>query len=112
MNQETRWYLIETIMDARSRAVSDFTRRHMLSHFAGVLAGFRYQGLINQTEEESWGHKMTVALGWSLPDPPEAGRAQAVRLEGDDLPPVSEVDLTIQAVLRSLPGSRDVVDGH
>jgi hypothetical protein len=42
----------------------------MLSHFAGVLAGFRYQGLITQTEEEAWYRKMVSALGWELSEVP------------------------------------------
>ena len=113
MNQETRWYLIEAVMDARSRAVQDsFTRRHELSHFAGVLAGFRYQGLVTQAEQEAWYRKMISALGWAPPDPPPAGMAQAIRLEGDDLPSVPELDLTVPAILRSLPGSQDVVGDY
>jgi hypothetical protein len=113
VNQETRWYLIETLMNARSRGAADsFTRRHMLSHFAGVLAGFRYQGLMTQAEEEAWNRKMTIALGWTLPDPPPAGIAQFVRLEGDDLPSEPELDLTKPAVLRRLPGSPDVASDY
>jgi hypothetical protein len=113
VNQETRWYLIETVMNARSRAVSDsFTRRHMLSHFAGVLAGFRYQAVMTQVEEEAWFRKMISALGWTPPEPPPAGMAQFVRLEGDDLPSVPELDLTEPAVLRSLPESLDVVSNY
>ena len=97
----------------RSRPIRDsFTRRHELSHFAGVLAGFRYQGLVTQSEEESWYRKMVVALGWTPPDPPPAGMAQAIRLEGDDLPSVPELDLHEPAILRSLPGSQDVVGDY
>jgi hypothetical protein len=84
----------------------------MLSHFAGVLAGFRYQGLMTQAEEEAWNRKMTIALGWTLPDPPWAGVAQFVRLEGDDLPSVPELDLTKPAVLRRLSGSEDAVSDY
>lgn len=96
-------------MRARSRPVQDsFTRRHTLSHFGGVLAGFRYQGLITQTEEESWSHKMTAALGWSLPELPPTGNAHFVRLEGDDLPPAREMDLDEPTVVRSLSSSPEV----
>lgn len=99
-------------MGARSRAVPDFTRRHMLSHFAGVLAGFRYQGLITQTEEEAWYRKMVSALGWELSEVPRTGNSHAIRLDGDDLPAVPELDATDPVVLRSLPGSRDVVSDY
>jgi len=113
VNQETRWYLIGAVMDARSRAVQDsFTRRHALSHFAGVLAGFRYQGLVTQIEEEAWHRKMISALGWTPPDPPPAGMAQFIRLEGDDLPSGPELDFHEPAVLRSLPGAQDVVGDY
>jgi hypothetical protein len=113
VNQETRWYLIEALMNARSRDAADsFRRRHMLSHFAGVLAGFRYQELMTQAEEETWYRKMAIALGWTLPDPPSVGLAQFVRLEGDDLPSVPEMDLTKPAVLRRLPGSQDSVSDY
>ena len=105
--------MIEAVMNARSRAVQDsFTRRHALSHFAGVLAGFRYQGSITQVEQEAWYSKMITALGWDLPDLPRTGNAHAVRLEGDDLPSGPELDFHEPVVLRSLPGSREVVGGY
>jgi hypothetical protein len=113
MHQETRWYLIEAAMNARARGISDsFTRRHALSHFAGVLAGFRYQRVISQAEEETWNRKMISALGWTPPDLAPAGTSQFTHLPGDDLPSVEELDCRESLVLRSLPGSRDVVDDY
>lgn len=113
VDQGTRWYLIETVMDARSRVDRDsFTRRHSLSHFVGVLAGFRYQKVITQAEEEAWYRKMISALGWSPPPQAPAGTAQFFRLEGEDLPPGTELDLAVPTVLRTLPGSREAVSDH
>jgi hypothetical protein len=109
VNQETRWYLIDAIMTARSTVSDSFTRRHKLSFFSGTLAGFVYQGLISNAEQGEWHRKMISALGWEAPDLPPAGVSRAIRLEGDDLPSVREPDLTEPAVLRSLPGSPDVV---
>ncbi len=106
MDQETRWYLIETVMNARSRRDHDsFTRRHLLSHFQGVLAGLRYKGVVTQGEEDVWYRKMISSLGWELPPPPPAGTTQFARLDGDDVPSGPELDLTVPVVLRSLSGS-------
>lgn len=100
-------------MNVRSRAVQDsFARRHSLSHFYGVLAGFRYQGLITQSEEEDWGRKMISALGWEMPEVPQNGNAHAIRLEGDDLPAPPELDDRDPVVLRSVPGLPDAVSDH
>lgn len=100
-------------MDARSRVDQDsFTRRRSLSHFSGVLAGFRYQGVITQAEQEAWKRKMISALGWTPPDPPPGGMAQAIRLEGDDLPSESELDFHEPVILRTLRASQDVIGNY
>jgi hypothetical protein len=41
-------------------------KQNGLSHFAGVLAAFRYMGDITQDEEHAWYRKMLVALGYEL----------------------------------------------
>jgi hypothetical protein len=67
---------------------------------------------MTQAEEEAWYRKMTIALGWILPDPPSTGLAQFVRLDGDDLPSAPELDLTKPAVLRRLPESPNSVSDY
>jgi len=55
----------------------EFKQRE-LSHFAGVLAAFRYIGDVTQEEEHDWYRKMLVALGYDTPDPAPPGVAQAI----------------------------------
>jgi len=81
MEPETQWYLAEALSDARSRRGirDDYeTKQNQLSHFAGVLAGFRYLGSVTQEEEQLWFRKMLIALGYEPPGPAPPGTAQAI----------------------------------
>jgi hypothetical protein len=81
MEPETQWYLAEALSDARGRRGirDDYeTKQNGLSHFAGVLAAFRYVGGVTQEEEHIWFGKMLVALGYEPPDPAPPGTAQAI----------------------------------
>ena len=80
---EAQWYLVEQLSMARASlgVRNDYeAKRGLHSHFAGVLAAFRYVGDITQDEENEWNRKMLVALGYELPDPPPPGTSQAVYL--------------------------------
>jgi hypothetical protein len=55
-------------------------RQKQLSHFAGVVAGFRYLGELTQDEEQAWCRKMLVAVGYEPPEPAGAGVAQFMYL--------------------------------
>ncbi len=64
---ETQWYLVEALANARAEVGvrDDYeAKQRTLSHFAGVLAGFRYLSAVTQEEEQTWHRKMLVALGY------------------------------------------------
>jgi hypothetical protein len=105
---ETQWYLVEALSNARGRVGrrDDYeAKQNQLSHFAGVLAAFRYVGDVTQDEEHIWYRKMLVALGYEPPDPAPPGTAQAIYV-GDPAerpvpPPQPE---SAPAFVRSQPG--------
>jgi hypothetical protein len=69
---EAQWYFVEALSNARGLLGirDDYeAKQNGLSHFAGVLAAFRYMRAITQDEEHAWYRKMLVALGYELPDP-------------------------------------------
>ncbi len=116
MKPETQWYLAEALSDARGRLGirdDDGTRRNQLSHFAGVLAAFRYVGDVTQEEEHLWLAKMLVALGYEPPDPPPPGTAQAVSV-GDpaERPAAPRQSDSTPEFLRSRPGPDAEFDLH
>ncbi len=81
MEPEAQWYLVEALANARADAGvrDDYeTKQKRLSHFAGILAGFRYLDAVTQEEQQTWYRKMLVALGYELPDPAPPGVAQAI----------------------------------
>jgi hypothetical protein len=75
-----------------------------LSHFAGVLAAFRYVGDLTQEEEHAWYRKMLVALGYELPDPAPPGAARAIYVGDPTKRPLLQSPEHSPAFLRSHPG--------
>jgi hypothetical protein len=83
MKPEAQWYLVEALARARGHLgiLDDYeSKQRAMSHFAGVLAAFRYQGDVTQEEEQDWYRKMLVVQGYEPPDPPPPGVAQAIYL--------------------------------
>jgi hypothetical protein len=113
---ETQWYLAEALSDARGRLGirDDYeTKQNQLSHFAGVLAAFRYAGDVTQVEEHLWFRKMLVALGYEPPDPVPPGTAQAIYV-GDPAkrPATTRQPDTAPEFIRSQPGPEAELDLH
>ena len=113
---ETQWYLAEALSDARGGLGirDDYeARQNQLSHFAGVLAAFRYVGELTQVEEHLWFRKMLVALGYEPPDPTPPGTAQAIYV-GDPAKRPAEVRQPDPPpeFIRSLSGPDAELDLH
>jgi hypothetical protein len=115
VKDSAQWYLVEMIYRARGRFdVSDShqTRRDQLSHFAGILAAFRYMGDLTQDEEHDWGNRMRTALGFEVYDVGPPGPSRAV-YEGDPAngpdqqPPERDPEF-----VRSMPGPDREFDVH
>ena len=108
VKSEAQWYLVEALSNARGLLGirDDYeAKQNGLSHFAGVLAAFRYTGDITQDEEHAWYRKMLIALGYELPDPPPPGMAQAIYVgdpEKRPIPPSSPS--SAPEFIRSLQG--------
>jgi hypothetical protein len=84
-----------------------------LSHFAGVLAAFRYTGDITQDDEHAWHRKMLVALGYELPDPPPPGMSQAIYLGDPAKRPVPPPNPSSAPLfIRSHPGPDEEFEIH
>ena len=116
MRDESRWLLVEALADARTEAGigDDYeSRQRRLSHFAGVLAGFRYLGEITQDEERTWFWRMLVALGYEPPEPGTPGSAQAI-YTGDPKkrPPGIESPEAPRRFVRSIPGPAEEFEIH
>ena len=107
MKPEVQWYLVETLARARGNLGirDDYeSKQRELSHFAGVMAAFRYQGDVTQEEEHDWYRKMLVALGYEAPDPPPPGVSQAIYLgDPEKRPPPTPAEIT-PTFIRSHPG--------
>ena len=81
MKPEAQWYLVEALGNARARLGirDDYESKQLgLSHFAGVLAGFRYLEVVTQEEEATWNRKMLIALGYEPPEPATPGTVQFI----------------------------------
>jgi len=98
VNPEAQWYLVETLARARGNLGirDDYeSKQRTLSHFAGVLAAFRYQDGMTQEEEHDWYRKMLVALGYEAPDLPPPGVAAAIHLgDPEKRPPPPPAEIT------------------
>lgn len=105
---ETQWYLVEALANARADAGArdDYeAKQRTLSHFAGVLAGFRYLIAVTQEEEQTWYRKMLAALGYELPDPPPPGISQAIYVGDPKKRPAARPESEqAPAFVRSHPG--------
>ena len=116
MKPEAQWYLVEALGNARAHlgVRDDYESRQLeLRYFAGVLAGFRYLEVVTQEEEETWGRKMLVALGYEPPEPAPPGVARAI-YTGDPkkLPPEAPAPESTPRFVRSVPGPDQEFDVH
>jgi hypothetical protein len=110
-----QWYLVEMLYRARARfdvIDSHQTRRDQLSHFAGILAAFRYMGDLAQDEEHDWGNRMRTALGPEVYDvgPPGPSRAVCVG-ELANGPDRQQLERDPEFI-RSMPGPDREFDVH
>ena len=110
MKPEAQWYLVEALATARGQiemSESYESKQGQLSHFAGILAGFRYLEVLTQEEEEDWYHRMLVACGYELPDPSPPGVSRSIYV-GDPAkrapPPLPR---TTPVFVRSQPGPEE-----
>jgi hypothetical protein len=104
---EAQWYLVEALSSARSHlGIRDHyeAKQNQISHFAGVLAGFRYLGAITQEEEQAWYRKMLVALGDEAPDPAPPGVSRA---GSSAIPQNALLDRSLRALPCSFGRSQD-----
>jgi len=107
MKPETQWYLVEALARARGSIGmrDDYeSKQRELSHFAGVLAAFRYAGDVSQDEEHDWYRKMLVALGYEAPDPPPPGVSRAIYLGDPENRPTAPPEEITPTFIRSHPG--------
>jgi len=112
---EAQWYLVEALSDARGlRGVRDDyeTKQNQLSHFAGVLAAFRYVGDLTQDEEHTWYRKMLVALGYEPPDPAPPGVSQAIYVGDPEKRPAPPPPEHAPVFVRSHPGPDQEFEVH
>jgi hypothetical protein len=112
---EAQWYLVEALSSARAHlgVRDDYeAKQNQLSHFAGVLSGFRYLGAITQEEEHVWNRKMLVALGYELPDPASPGVAQAIYVGDPAKRPARPQPRSAPVFIRSQPGPDDEFEVH
>jgi hypothetical protein len=112
---EAQWYLVEVLSRARGhRGIRDDyeAKQAQLSHFAGILAGFRYLGAATQDEEQDWYHRMLVALGYELPDPAPPGVSQAIYVGDPAKRPPLPQPRTVPVFIRSQPGPDQEFEIH
>ena len=76
---QAQWLLVERLAFARAQRdqLSDASKREQLTHFRGVLEGFRYMGAMTAEEESVWSDKMLLALEITPPNPALPGILQA-----------------------------------
>ena len=110
MKPEAQWYLVEALASARGQLGirDDYeAKRTQLSHFAGVLAGFRYLGAVTQEEEQDWYRRMLVVLGYELPDPAPPGVGQSIYVGDPAKRPPRPEPRSVPVFIRSQPGPEE-----
>ena len=115
MEAEAQWYLVEALSSARSHlGIRDHyeAKQNQLSHFAGVLAGFRYLGAITQEEEQAWYRKMLVALGYEAPEPAPPGVSRAIYVGDPAKRPPRPLPQSAPVFIRSQPGPNEEFEVH
>ena len=115
MEAEAQWYLVEALSSARGHLGirDDYeAKQNQLSHFAGVLAGFRYLGFITQEEEQAWYRKMLVALGYEPPDPAPPGVSRAIYVGDPAKRPPRPQPQSAPVFIRSRPGPNEEFEVH
>jgi hypothetical protein len=73
VEQSTKWFLIESVANARAHQHlrSDLeVRRGAFTHFSGSLNGLLYVNAIDWDEHYLWTGKMLTALGFAVPERP------------------------------------------
>lgn len=112
---EAQWYLVEALAGARGELGirDDYeTKQNQLSHFAGVLAAFRYQGAITQEEEHDWSRRMFVALGYDLREPAPPGVSRAIYVGDPAKRPSRPESRSVPVFIRSQPGPDEEFEVH
>ncbi len=112
---ETQWYLVEALANARGQlGIRDDceAKQIQLSHFAGVLAGFRYLEAVTQEEERDWYRRMLVALGYELPDPAPPGVSQAIYVDDPAKRSPRPQRRSVPVFIRSQPGPDEEFEEH
>ena len=107
VESEAQWYLVEALSNARGHVGirDDYeAKQSQLSHFAGVLAGFRYLGALTEAEEQDWYRRMLVSLGYEVPDPAPSGVSRAIYVGDPAEGPVRPEPRSTPIFLRSQPG--------
>ncbi len=112
---EAQWYLVEALSRTRGhrRVRDDYEDKQVqLSHFAGILAAFRYLGAVTQAEQQDWYHRMLVALGYELPDPAPSGVSQSIYVGDPAKRPPLPQPRSVPAFIRSQPGPDQEFEIH
>jgi hypothetical protein len=112
---EAQWYLVEELSRARGHLGirDDYeSKQRQLSHFAGVLAGFRYLGVVTQEEEQDWYRRMLIALGYEVPDPSPPGVSQSTYVGDPAKRPRRPEPRSAPAFIRSQPGPDQEFEIH
>jgi hypothetical protein len=112
---QAQWLLVERLALARAQRdqLSDASKRQQLTHFRGVLEGFRYTGAMTPHEESAWSDKMLLALGMKPPDPALPGILQADDVGDTSAPHVTargrliSTNKTGPRFIRSAPGPNE-----
>ena len=115
MEPEAQWYLVEALASARGLLGirDDYeAKQAQLSHFAGVLAGFRYLGVLTQDEEQDWYRRMLIALGYELPDPAPRGVSGAIYIGDPAKRPPRPQLRSAPVFIRSQPGPDQEFEIH
>jgi hypothetical protein len=107
VESEAQWYLVEALSNARGHLGirADYeAKQSQLSHFAGVLAGFRYLGALTQAEEQEWYRRMLVSLGYEVPVSAPPGISRAIYVGDPAKRPARPEPRSTPTFLRSQPG--------
>ena len=87
-------------------------KQNQLSHFAGILAGFRYLGAVTPEEEQDWYRRMLVALGYEPPEPAPPGVTRAMYVGDPAKRPPRPQPRDVPVFIRSQPGPDEEFEVH
>ncbi len=87
-------------------------KQRQLSHFAGVLAGFRYLEVVTHEEQQDWYRRMLVALGYEAPDPAPPGVIRTIYVGDPAKRPPPPQPRSTPVFIRSQPGPDKEFEVH